>query len=134
MMTKKKQSGVTFIGFILACGIVIFFAFLAMRLWPLINEKMKVDNALNNVAARDDIASLSKKRIGKYILGSFAVEDVDQFETLKDMKDVFSVKKIKGKKKRLMQMAYEIRRPLISNLDVVMKYDKKIEIAGTGQE
>lgn len=134
MMTKKKQSGVTFIGFILICGIVIFFAFLAMRLWPLINEKMKVDNALNNVAARNDIASLSKKRIGKYILGSFAVEDVDQFETLKDMKDVFSVKKIKGKKKRLMQMAYEIRRPLISNLDVVMKYDKKIEIAGTGQE
>lgn len=134
MLTKKKQGGITFIGFIIVCGVLIFFAFLAMRLWPLINEKMKVDNALENVARRDDIANLSKKRIGGYILGSFAVEDVDQFETMKDMKDVFSVKKIKGKKKRLMQMAYEIRRPLISNLDVVMKYDKKIEIDGSGQE
>ncbi len=133
MLAKNKQKGVTFLGFLIVCGLMIFFAYLGMRLWPVYNEKIKIDGALETVAARPDIATLSKNKIGDYILGSFAVEDVDQFATLKDMKDVFSVKKIKGKKKRIVRMAYEIRRPLFSNLDVIMKYDKSLEIDGTGR-
>ncbi|MFK8068999.1 MAG: DUF4845 domain-containing protein [Gammaproteobacteria bacterium] len=133
MLTKNKQKGVTFLGFLIVCGLLIFFAYLGMRLWPVYNEKLKVDGAMETVAARADISKLSKNKIGSYILRTFSVEDVDQFATLKDMKDVFSVKRIKGKKKRLLRMAYDIRRPVISNLDVVMKYDKSIEIDGTGQ-
>jgi len=49
-----------------------------------------------------------------------------------DLKDVFSVKRIKGKKKRLMGMTYEIRRPIIGELDVIYKYSKNIIIDGTG--
>ncbi len=133
MLMKNKQGGITFLGFLFACALVIFFAYLGMRLWPLFNEKIKVDQALENIAAREDIAKLSKGKIINYLLRHFEVEDVDQFERPSDLKDIFSVKKIKGKKKRLMRMAYEIRRPILSNLDVVYKYDKSIVIDGTGE-
>ena len=134
MLNKRRQRGVTFLGFLFACALVIFFAYLAMRLWPILNEKMKVDQALENIAAREDVATLNKRGIGKYLLRHFEVEDVDQFERMSDMKDIFSVKKIKGKKKRLMQMAYEIRRPVAGEkMDVVYKYNKSIVIDGTGE-
>lgn len=132
MLNREKQNGVTFIGFVMVCALIIFFAYLAMRLWPILNEKMKVDQSLDNVAAREDVASLSKNKLGDYILRSFEVQDVDQFERMADMKDIFSVRKIKGKKKRLMGMAYEIRRPIVGDLDVVYKYNKSIIIDGTG--
>jgi hypothetical protein len=132
-LNRNKQKGITFLGFLIACAVVGSFAYLAMRFWPLLNEKLKVDQAMESVAARPDISKLNKAGIGKYILRSFEVDDVDQFSTMRDMQDVFSVQKIKGQKKRMMTMAYEIRRPLISNLDVVMNYNKTIEIDGTGE-
>lgn len=134
MLARNKQSGITFLGFLFACALVIFFVYLGMRLWPIYNEKIKVDKALETVAARDDVATLNRNGLGKYILRSFEVEDVDQFERMSDMKDIFTVKRIKGKKQRLMRMAYEIRRPVVGNkLDVVYKYDKSIVIEGTGE-
>lgn len=132
-LNRNKQKGITFLGFLIGCAVVGSFAYLGMRFWPLLNEKLKVDQAMHTVAARPDISNLNKADIGKYILRTFEIEDVDQFSTMKDMKDVFSVQKIKGQKKRIITMAYEIRRPLIANLDVVMNYNKSIEIDGTGE-
>ena len=134
MLNRKKQSGITFIGFLMACSLVIFFAYLGMRLWPILNEKMKVDQAMENLASREDVATLNRNGLGKYMLRHFEVEDVDQFEKMADLKDIFTVQKIKGKKKRLMQMAYEIRRPVIGEkMDVIYKYNKSIVIDGTGE-
>lgn len=129
----NKQEGLTFIGFLFACALVAFFAYLAMRLWPLYNEKLKVDQALESVAKRDDIQTLNTAALGKYILRHFEIEDVDQFSTLQNMKGIFTVTRVKGKNQRLMGMKYEIRRPLIANLDIVMKYDKTVVIEGTGE-
>ena len=133
MLSRKRQTGVSFLGFLIGCALVGFFAYLGMRLWPIVNEKLKVDMAMKSVAARPDIANLGKADIGKYMLRHFEVEDVDQFSSMKDMKDIFMVQRIKGEKKRLMTMAYEIRRPMIANLDVVLKYNKSIEIDGLGE-
>lgn len=133
MIYKNKQAGVTFIGFLMMCVLLIFFAFLGMRAWPLYNEKIKVDQALESVAARDDIEQLTKVRIISYMLRHFEIDDVDQFGSRKDMKDIFTVERIKGKKKRLMRMNYEIRRSIIDGkLDIVYIYDKSIEIKGAG--
>ncbi len=134
MQDRKKQNGITFIGFLMVCALVIFFAYLGMRLWPILNEKMKVDQSMENLAAREDVATSSRTKLGTYMLRHFEVEDVDQFERMSDLKDIFTIQKIKGKKKRLMQMAYEIRRPIIGEkLDVIYKYNKSIIIEGTGE-
>ena len=133
MQNRKKQSGITFIGFLMVCSLVIFFAFLGMRLWPILNEKMKIDQTMENLAAREDVATSSRTKLGNYMLRHFEVEDVDQFERMSDLKDIFIIQKIKGKKKRLMQMVYEIRRPIIDGkFDVIYKYNKSIVIDGTG--
>ncbi len=134
MIYKNKQSGVTFLGFLMVCAVLIFFAFLGMRMWPLYNEKIKVDQALENIAARDDVENISKGKIVNYILRHFEVEDVDQFERPQDLKDIFTVERIKGKKKRLMRMNYEIRRSILDGkLDIVYIYDKSLEIKGVGE-
>jgi len=133
-LNRKNQSGITFIGFLIVCSLLIFFAFLGMRLWPILNEKIKVDQAMENLKTREDVATLSRNGLGKYMLRHFEVEDVDQFERMADLKDIFIVQKIKGKKKRLMQMVYEIRRPVVDGkFDVVYKYNKSLVIDGTGE-
>lgn len=132
MKQSQDQQGVTFIGFLFFCALFIFFAYIGMRLWPIYNEKIKVDNALNSVAERADIAKLNTAAIGKYILRSFEVEDVDQFGTLSDLKGILNIQRIKGENERVMSMAYEIRRPLIADFDIILNYNKSMVIPGTG--
>ncbi len=129
---SQNQRGITFIGFLLVCSLLVFFAYIGMRLWPIYNEKIKVDNALDSLSQRSDIAQMNTASIGKNLLRFFEVEDVDQFSTLSDMKGIFSVTRVKGKNERMMGMTYEIRRPLIADFDIVLKYDKSLIIPGTG--
>lgn len=133
MIYRTKQQGVTFIGFLMMCVLLMFFAFLGMRMWPIVNEKIKIDQALENIAARDNIDTLTTSAIVKDMLKFFEIEDVDQFERSSDLKDIFTLERIKGKKMRLMRMNYEIRRPILEGkLDVIYHYDKSIEIKGLG--
>lgn len=132
MKQSQDQQGVTFIGFLFFCALFIFFAYIGMRLWPIYNEKIKVDNALDSVAARADVATMNTAAIGKSILRTFEVEDVDQFSKLSDLKGIFNVQRVKGKNERVLSMAYEIRRPLIADFDIILNYNKSMVIPGTG--
>ncbi len=121
MMTRKKQRGVTLSGLIMACIVLGVAALLVMRLWPIYNEKMKVDQAMDKLASNPDAARMTKPEIVQAIMRQFDVSDVDRFDTL-GLTKVVTVGKKKGSNNKVVMMAYEIRAPLFSNLDVVMNY------------
>jgi len=128
-MIRKHQQGMTFLGWIIVLGLLAFFTTIILRLFPLYNEAFKVTTSLKSVASEPDIASKNTTQIRKFLLRNFEVQDVDRFDR-NSIKKVLKVNKIKGSKDRLITMAYEIRGPLIANLDIVMNYHHSIEIPG----
>jgi Domain of unknown function (DUF4845)/Prokaryotic N-terminal methylation motif len=127
------QRGFTLIGFLVVCVLVGFAALVVMRLFPLYNESFKVRAALEAVASQPDIAQKTTHEIRTLVMRNFEVSDVDRFTDV-TLKNALSVKRDPSGKQRVLRMAYEAPGPLFGNLDVVLKIDESITIAGAATE
>ena len=128
---RHVQRGVTLSGLIYSCIIIGFVALVAMKLFPLYNEKMKVDFALEKVANTAGSGDQSKMELVKAIMRQFEVSDVDRWGT-QEFAKLLKVKKEKGKKNKTMTLDYEVRGPLFGELDVVLKYSNALELKPSG--
>lgn len=120
-MNSKRQRGITLSGLIMGCIVLGTAAVIVMKLWPLYNEKMKVDQAMEHLGANPDAARMSKMEVLYALMRQFDVSDVDRFDT-PGLAKVLTVGKKKGSGDKVVIIEYEIRTPLFSNLDVVMNY------------
>lgn len=120
-MNSKRQRGITLSGLIMGCIVLGTAAVMVMKLWPLYNEKMKVDQAMEHLGANPDAARMSKMEVLQALMRQFDVSDVDRFDT-PGLAKVLTVGKKKGSGDKVVMIEYEIRTPLFSNLDVVMNY------------
>jgi len=127
------QRGFTFIGFVVVCALVGFSALVVMKLFPLYNESFKVRAALEAIASQPEIAQKTAYEIRTLVMRNFDVSDVDRF-TDATLKNALSVKRDPSGKQRLVRIAYEARAPLFGNLDVILKIDESITIAGAATE
>ena len=112
---KRKQSGMTLIGFILVLGVAGVFIYVGMKVVPMYSEHYSVKQGLKGLAQEPGVASLDANRIK------------DLFWRRMNVSYVESVKAENVKLQRkeagwLMTVDYEVRRPLIANLDVVGKF------------
>jgi hypothetical protein len=130
MKMRTYQRGVTLSGLIMACIVLGSAALLVMKLWPIYNEKMKVDQAMEHLAKNPEGARMTKPQIVGAIMRQFDVSDVDRFDT-PGLSKVTTVGRKKGSPNKVVMIAYEIRAPFFSNLDIVMNYKKIIEFAPT---
>lgn len=121
MNSKRRQRGITLSGLITACIVLGCAALLAMKLWPVYNEKMKVDQAMEHLASNPDAARMGKGEVVQALMRQFDVSDVDRFDT-PGLTKVVTVGKKKGTNIKVVMIEYEIRAPLFSNLDVIMNY------------
>jgi hypothetical protein len=121
MKLKRYQRGVTLSGLITGCIVLGVASLLVMKLWPLYNEKMKVDQAMDHLAANPDAARMGKAEIVQALMRQFDVSDVDRFDT-PGLTKVVTVGKKRGSNDKVVMIEYEIRAPLFSNLDVIMNY------------
>lgn len=128
MKNLGKQRGITLSGLIFGCVVLGTVALVLMKLWPLYNEKLKVDQAMEKLAANPEAARMSKTAMVNAIMRQFDVNDVDSFDT-KRLTKTLQVGRKKGTKTKVVSMKYEIRGPLFGDLDVILKYNKAIEFA-----
>ena len=128
---RQDQRGITLSGLIYSCIIIGFIALVAMKLFPLYNEKMKVDFALEKVANTSGSGNQSKMELVKAIMRQFEVSDVDRWGT-QEFAKLLKVTKEKGKKNKTMTLDYEVRGPLFGELDVVLKYSNSLDLDSSG--
>ena len=121
MHSKRRQRGITLSGLIMGCIVLGSAALLVMKLWPLYNEKMKVDQAMDHLAANPDAARMGKLEVVQALMRQFDVSDVDRFDT-PSLSKVLTVGKKRGTNDKVVMIEYEIRAPLFANLDVIMNY------------
>lgn len=127
MSLKYSQAGVTLSGLIYVCIILGIAAVTTMKLFPLYNEKTKVNFSLEKVAGQRESAKMSKSQIVKLIGRQFEVSEVRRWSTSEFAK-LLKIEKLKGGKGKVMKLQYEIRGPFFGELDVVLQYDRTLKL------
>ena len=121
-MKIRKQKGLTLIGFVIVLSMVVFVAFIGMKIGPIYMEYYSVVSAMNGVASERGSANLSPYDIRVKVLNrlyvSYSAENVkEQHIKLTRSNGVH------------LRVAYEVRKPVIGNLDVVAKFDRTVRLA-----
>ena len=120
-MKIHKQKGMTLIGFIFVLAFVIFLSFIGMKIGPMYMEYYSVVSAMNGIASERGSARLSPYQIKLRFLTRL---NVSYTENVKES----HLKIIRGNGVH-MRVTYEVREPIVGNLDVVAKFDRSVRLA-----
>ena len=124
--SRRRQGGITLLGFILIAAVVGFFVFIAIRLFPMYQEYYSVKSALKGLSNEPGIGNTDPARIQDLFFRRLYISYAE------------NVKKEHVKITRVdngwqMNVKYEIRRPLLGNLDVVGKFDATQNLTRSGE-
>ena len=113
---KRNERGMTLLGFVIVLAVVGFFAYVAMRLFPMYQEYYSVRSAMKGLASEPGIGTQDPARIQDLFFRRLYINYSE------------NVKKEHVKLRRVdngweMHVQYEVRRSLVGNLDVVGKFD-----------
>ena len=115
---KRNQKGMALLSFIMILGVVGFFAFLTMRLFPVYTEYYSAVNDIQAVTQAVGAEKENPAKIRDSLYRRFQISYVDSIDIGEDIK---IVKDTNGKS---LILNYEVRRPLMYNLDFVAKFDR----------
>ncbi|MDP1698164.1 MAG: DUF4845 domain-containing protein [Xanthomonadaceae bacterium] len=117
----NKQKGLTFIGFVMLLAILGFFAYAAMRLVPIYTEYFAVKSAMKAVAAESGSAEMQPGDIRNKLIKRFDVSYV----TSVNPNDI----RVRRDRNPSITIAYEVRKPFISNVDLVVSFSHTQELS-----
>ena len=111
----RKQTGLTLIGFIIVLAVVGLFIYVGMKLVPMYTEFYSVKQALKGLSEEPNIAQQDPGRIKDLF---FRRLYISYSENVKPQ----NVKIRRADNGWQMDVQYEVRVPLVFNLDVVGKF------------
>jgi hypothetical protein len=122
---KRTQSGITLLGFIIVLGVVGLFAYIGMKLFPMYSEYYSVKSALKSLANEPGIANTNPAKIKDLFFRRLYISYSENVQPE-------NVKITRIDSGWQMDVKYEVRKPLIYNLDVVGKFDAKQMLSRQG--
>lgn len=124
---RRTQSGLTLISFVIVLGVIGLFAYIGMKLVPMYSEYYAVRQALKGLQAEPGIANREPAKIQDLF---FRRLYVSYSENVKPT-DVTLEREEGG---WLMSVDYEVRKPLLGNLDVVGKFSTSERLTNQSRE
>lgn len=122
---KRTQRGMTLIGFILVLAVAGVFIYMGMKLIPMYSEYYAVKKAMEQMSQEAGMADNDAAKIKDLF---FRRMDTSYSANVKP-EHVRLVRKDSG---WLMTVDYEVRRPLVANIDVVGRFQAEKEIKRLG--
>jgi hypothetical protein len=113
---RRTQSGITLLGFILILAVVGIFIYVGMKVIPMYSEYYSVKQSLKGLSLEPGIENASPDKIRNLF---FRRLYVNYSENVKP--ENVKIQRMEGGWN--MTVKYEVRRPLISNLDVVGNFE-----------
>ena len=113
---RRTQSGITLLGFILILAVVGIFIYVGMKVIPMYSEYYSVKQSLKGLSLEPGIDNAAPDHIRALF---FRRLYVNYSENVKEE----NVKLTRAEGGWKMAVKYEVRRPLISNLDVVGNFE-----------
>lgn len=121
----KKQRGISFIGFLVVLAVVGFAAFVGMKLFPMYQEFYAVKAAAKGLAGEPGVGDMDPGKIKDLF---FRRLYINYSETVKP--EHVKIERIDNGWN--MKVSYEVRKPLVYNLDVVGKFDVSQDLTRRG--
>jgi len=118
---RQKQSGITLVGFIVVLAVVGVFIYMGMKVIPMYTEYYSVKQAMAGLAEEPGIAQQEPGKVKDLL---FRRLDISYASSIKPS----HVKLVRKDAGYLMTVKYEVRRPLIANLDVVGRFEAEKEL------
>ena len=118
---RHQQRGISFIGFIIVLAVGGFFLFLGMKIGPTYLEYYTIRGAVNQVAAEaqsPDIGAI-RKAMDRQMTIDYAASYKAEF-----------VRVVREGNQLNLVLKYEIRKPLIYNIDFVAKFEHTAPLRG----
>ena len=122
---KRKQSGLSLVGFLVVLAVVGFAAYVGMKLFPMYQEYYSVRSAMKGLANEPGVADMDPAKVQDLF---FRRLYINYSENVKPQNVKFE--RMEGGWK--MRVNYEVRRPLVGNLDVVGRFDSTQELTRRG--
>ncbi|GAB2513751.1 DUF4845 domain-containing protein [Lysobacter humi (ex Lee et al. 2017)] len=121
----RNQRGMTLTSFVVVLAVVGFFIYVGMKLVPMYLEYFSVKKALESMAADTDLATSDAAFVRDRF---FKRMDISYVESIKPE----HVKLVRRDAGWMMTVDYEVRKPLIANLDVVGHFKAEKELKRIG--
>lgn len=112
---KRTQSGMTLIGFVIVLAVVGLFAYVGMKLIPMYSEYYAVKQALKGLAQEPGIADQDPAKIQDLFFRRLYISYAEDVKP-----EHVKIKRVDAGWQ--MDVDYEVRKPVIANLDVVGKF------------
>lgn len=122
---KRKQSGLSLLGFLVVLAVVGFAAYIGMKLFPMYQEYYSVQSAMKGLANEPGVADMDPHKVQDLF---FRRLYINYSENVKPQ----NVKFERTEGGWRMRVNYEVRRPLVGNLDVVGRFDKTQDLTRRG--
>ena len=120
---RRGQQGLTLIGFMMVLIVAGCVAYLAMRVVPMYLEYYQVVKAMEGAAQEPGIESMDPDRIHNLLGRRF---NIGYVETI-DSKDVKIIRDTNGTR---LTVAYDVRKPVVSNIDLIAHFEKTVNVGG----
>ncbi len=117
----QRQQGVTMIGWIIILAIIGFFVLWVLRLGPVYMENYSVKKALASLENDPEAYSLSAKQAKNRMDGYFNINYITTVP-----REAVKIKKGGGALK--VEIDYEVRVPIVGNIDAILSFSDKAEI------
>lgn len=118
MLNMKKQHGVSFLGVIVIIAIVGFFLMVGVKLFPVYYKGLTTKSIVEDVATEMNGKQPNKKQLWNKIQKRFSIDSIKGIG-----KEDFVFEQAKNSIE--FGLDYEVRVPLIANIDVVVKFDQQ---------
>lgn len=118
----SRQRGVGFAGWLIL--ILVFGGLLTVgtKLFPVYMDHSTMSNLLDKIAEEDGMAEKPKSEINKIVTNRFKLNNIRNF----DVDQNIQVNRTKNGTQVVLD--YEVRLPVIANLDVIASFNKEVEL------
>ncbi|KAA9133274.1 DUF4845 domain-containing protein [Marinihelvus fidelis] len=121
-MRVRKQGGMSLIGFLIVLSMVVFFVYLGMRITPIYLEYYSVVSAMDGISKEPGSARYTPFELKDKFLNRLWVSYSNNNVKAENVKIVRN----NGVQIRVQ---YEVRKPVIGNLDVVASFDRTAQLS-----
>lgn len=124
---KRNQRGMTLLSFVIVLAVVGFFAYVGMKLFPMYSEFYSVKQALKGLQQEPGIGNQEPRRIQDLFFRRLYISYAENVKP-----ENVKLQRAENGPGWVMTVDYEVRKPLVGNLDVVGKFHASENLTNLG--
>ena len=119
---RSRQRGISITGWIVIIAIALFFAMLGMKLIPSYMEYYSIKTTLNSMKDEAMVRKMAPRELRTVIKRRFKINSIYNYDYKNDLKIT------KNKGRTVITVDYEVRKPMVGNITVLMDFHEQVEL------